>query len=72
MVCIRILWFLSIPHFRSLLQIKEGDEETGGGKKLSEDERNKIGAKILKAEMKGDKVSFSDKNLLDAEYVLCQ
>ncbi|KAF8358991.1 hypothetical protein PRIPAC_93986 [Pristionchus pacificus] len=45
----------SQQEFYGKQQIKEGDEETGGGKKLSEDERNKIGAKILKAEIKGDK-----------------
>lgn len=39
-----------------ILKIKEGEGEAGGGKRLTEDERNKIGAKILKAEMKGDKV----------------
>ncbi|GMS89578.1 hypothetical protein PENTCL1PPCAC_11753, partial [Pristionchus entomophagus] len=49
----------SQQEFYGKQEIKGGDEGSGGGKKLTEDERNKIGAKILKAEMKGDKAAVA-------------
>ncbi|GMT19581.1 hypothetical protein PFISCL1PPCAC_10878, partial [Pristionchus fissidentatus] len=49
----------SQQEFYGKQEVKGDDGESGGGKKLTEDERNKIGAKILKAEMKGDKAAVA-------------